>query len=402
MPPRVMSWRETARPEQLHPAGDWRVWLILAGRGWGKSRTIVEWACDQALALAGSRGAVVARTAADGRDVLVEGESGFLSVEAKRRPRYEASKRRLTWVNGSTATLFSADEPDVLRGPQQHWAICDELAAWKFGKETWANLLFGLRLGWDPRVVAATTPRPTELVKNLLKDPKVYVTRGTTYENRANLAPAFFSEIISQYEGTRLGRQELNAEILDDAPGALWRRADIDAGRVTRAPDLRLVVVGVDPPATSGEGSAEAGIVAAGLGVDGHYYVLDDRSMRGSPDAWARQAVALYHRLGANRIVAEINQGGEMVMAIIRTVDKVVPVRTVRATRGKAVRAEPVAAIYEQKKAHHVGSFPQLEDQLCSWEPGVGDSPDRLDSLVWAITELMMKAPPRAAGSRQG
>lgn len=397
---KVKPWVERARANQLPPPGDWRVWLILAGRGWGKTKTVVEWAQEQALRMPGSRGAVVARTAADARDVLVDGESGFLAL-GKDAPVHESSKRRLTWRNGSIATLYSAEEPSALRGPQHHWGVCDELAAWKF-PEAYDQLLFGLRLGRSPRVVVATTPRPTPLVKKLLADPMVHVTRGSTYENRANLAPAFFSQIIVQYEGTRLGRQELNAELLDDAPGALWRREDIDAARVTKAPELRLVVVGVDPAATSGESAAETGIVAAGLGVDGHYYVLDDRSVRATPDGWARQAVALYHGLRADRIVAEVNQGGEMVTATIRTVDKAVPVRPVRATRGKRTRAEPVAALYEQRRVHHVGLLGTLEDQMCSWEPGVGDSPDRVDALVWACTDLMIRAPVRAAVSRQG
>lgn len=398
---RRKAWRELARPNQLAPEGSWRIWLILAGRGFGKTRSIVEWACEQAKKMPGSRGAVVARTAADNRDILIEGESGFMAMPDDYRPVHEPSKRRLTWSNGSTATIFSADEPAALRGPQYHWAMCDELAAWKY-PEAWDMLMLGLRLGRDPRVAVATTPKPTPLIKKLLKNPAVHVTRGTTYDNRANLAPAFFEEIIVQYEGTRLGRQELNAELLDDAPGALWKRSDIDATRVARAPALKRVVVGLDPPATSGESSAEAGIVGVGLGEDDEYYVLDDRSLRASPDGWGRQAVALYHSSKANRIVAEINQGGEMVTAIIRTVDKLVPVRTVRATRGKAVRAEPVAALYEQHRVHHVGSLGTLEDQMCSWEPGVGDSPDRVDALVWALTDLMVRPPQRAAGSRQG
>lgn len=398
---RPLAWRETARPEQLAPVGSWRIWLILAGRGFGKTRSIVEWACEQAQALPRSRGAVVARTAADNRDILIEGESGFMAMPDAYRPVYEPSRRRLTWANGSQATIFSADEPAALRGPQQHWAICDELAAWKY-PAAWDMLMLGLRLGRDPRVAVATTPKPTPLIKKLLKNPAVHVTRGTTYANRANLAPAFFEEIITQYEGTRLGRQELNAELLDDAPGALWRREDIDRSRVEKAPALLVLVVGVDPAASSGEGSNETGIVAAGLGVDGEYYVLDDRSLRASPDGWGRQVVALYHMLRANRVVAEVNQGGEMVSAIIRTVDKGVPVRTVRATRGKVLRAEPVAALYEQGRVHHVGSLGTLEDQMCGWEPGVGESPDRVDAVVWAITDLMVKAPPRAASSRQG
>lgn len=395
----INPWRLTARPEQLAPAGDWQVWLILAGRGFGKTRSIVEWACEQALAQPGSRGAVVASTASDVRDVLVEGVSGFLNTH--RPPIYEPSRRRLTWANGSVALLYSAEEPARLRGPQQHWAIADELAAWKY-PDAWDQLMFGLRLGTSPRVAVATTPRPTAQVKALLKDSTCVVTRGSTYANRANLAPTFFEKIIRRYEGTRLGRQELNAELLDDAPGALWRRDAVDGVRVFKAPELVRVVVAIDPAVTSGEESDETGIVAAGLGVDGEFYVLEDKSQRSSPDTWARAAVALYHAVKADRVVAEVNNGGEMVELTVRTVDKTVAYRAVHATRGKRTRAEPIAALYEQGKVHHVGVLGALEDQMCSWEPGIGESPDRVDALVWAVTELMTRAPQKAASSRQG
>jgi len=395
----ISRWRLTARPEQLAPPGDWRIWLLLAGRGFGKTRTIVEWACEQAKTMPGSRGAVVASTVSDVRDVLVEGPSGFLSLDWA--PVYKSSRRQLIWPNGSTALLYSAEEPNRLRGPQQHWAIADELAAWKYA-DAWDQLLFGLRIGDNPRVAVATTPRPTPIIKALLRDATCHVTRGSTYANRANLAPAFFQQIVSRYEGTRLGRQELNAEILDDAPGALWKRSDIDAGRVVAPPDLVRVVVAIDPAVTSGEGSDETGIVAAGVAADGHYYVLDDRSQRASPDTWARSAVALYHLLKADRLVAESNNGGEMVELTVRTVDRTVAYRAVQATRGKQTRAEPVAALYEQGKVHHVGMLGALEDQMCSWEPGIGASPDRVDALVWALTDLMVRAPQKPARSRQG
>lgn len=395
----MSPWRLTARPEQLAPAWAWVKWLILAGRGWGKSKTIVEWANEQATAMPGSIGHAVGSTAGDVRDILVDGPSGFLRLPEP--PEYQSSKRRLTWPNGSRVLLFSADEPDRLRGPQCHWAICDELAAWRY-PDAWDQMLFGLRLGTRPRVAIATTPRPTAIIKQLLKDPDCHVTRGSTYDNRANLADVFFKQIITKYEGTRLGRQELNAEVLEDAPGALWQRSSIDANRVTAPPDLVRVVVAVDPAVTSGENSDENGIVAAGLGVDAHYYILDDRSQRGSPDAWARSAVALYHLLKADRLVAEVNNGGDMVELTVRTVDRSVAYRGVHATRGKAIRAEPVAALYEQDKVHHVGMFGALEDQMCSWEPGYAASPDRVDALVWAITELMTRAPQKPARSRQG
>lgn len=395
----INLWRLTARDDQLEPAGTWVKWLILAGRGWGKSRTIVEWANEQALAMPGSIGHIVASTASDTRDVLVDGPSGFLSLPTP--PVYEPSKRRLTWQNGSKALLFSADEPNRLRGPQCHWAIADELAAWRY-PESWDQLMFGLRLGTNPRVAIATTPRPTPIIKELVKDPTCHVTRGSTYDNRANLAKSFLEQIISKYEGTRLGRQELNAELLEDVPGALWTRANLDQHRVRQAPEFVRIVVAIDPAVTSEETSDETGIVAAGLGVDGHYYVMDDRSLRASPDTWARIAVNLYHELSADRIIAETNNGGDMVALTVRTVDKNVAYRAVHASRGKRTRAEPIAALYEQGKVHHVGSFAQLEDQLCEWQPGIDESPDRLDALVWAISDLLVRVPPKPARSRQG
>lgn len=336
----------------------------------------------------GSRGAIVAATAADVRDVVVEGESGILNISiGSNRPKYEPSKRRLTWPNGTTATLFSADEPDRLRGPQHHWAICDELAAWR-RPETWDMLMFGLRLGQHPRVAIATTPRPTPIIKSLIIDPTCHVTRGSTYDNKANLAPAFFQQIVGKYEGTRLGRQELNAEILDDVPGALWTRAIVESTRVTKHPDLIRVVVGVDPHASTGE----SGIIVAGLGTDKHGYILDDLSTGGSPDTWARQAVTGYHKYKADRIAAEANNGGDMVITTILTVDSNVATKKLWASRGKQTRAEPVAALYEQGRVHHVGMFASLEDELCTWVPGeTSDSPNRLDAAVWAITELMLE-----------
>jgi len=251
-------------------------------------------------------------------------------------------------------------------------------------------LLFGLRLGSDPRCVVTTTPRPTKQIKDLIADPTCRVTRGSTYENRANLAPAFFSQIVRRYEGTRLGRQELLAEILDDNPGALWRRPDIDDHKIATLPgELRRIVVAVDPAVTSSEDSDETGIIVAGVGHDGRGYVLDDMSLRGTPHQWGTQAVAAYSKYKADRLVAENNNGGEMVEHTVRTVDPNVSYKGVHASRGKVIRAEPIAALYEQGRVHHVGSFPELEDQLCQWEPGMA-SPDRLDALVWALSELML------------
>jgi phage terminase large subunit-like protein len=330
----------------------------------------------------------VAATAADVRDVMIEGESGLHTIAP--HLHYEPSKRRITWPNGAQASLFSADEPDRLRGPQFHWAICDELAAWRY-PSAWAMLMLGLRLGTDPRCAVATTPRPTQVIRDLIGSSTTTVTRGTTYENRDNLAPAFFEQIITQYEGTRLGRQEINAEILEDVPGALWNRKLLDDTRVSQSPQMTRIVVAVDPETTAIETSAETGIGAAGVGLDGHGYVLEDRTIKGSPLTWATQAVSLYHKLKADRIVYEANQGGDMVAHTLHSVDPSVPLKAVHASKNKQARAEPVAALYEQGKAHHVGIFGELEDQQCNWTPNSGQpSPDRLDWCVWALTELML------------
>lgn len=386
----LYEWRFWARPNQVAPEGDWRVFLLLAGRGFGKTRSGAELVREWVERGQCRRLALVAPTAADARDVIVEGESGILAISPPWfMPVYEPSKRRLTWPNGAMATLYSADEPRRLRGPQHDGAWADELAAWQY-PETWDMLMFGLRLGDDPRCVVTTTPRPIPIIKELLTDEKCVVTRGSTYENEANLAPQFFRDIIRKYEGSRLGRQELLAEILDDAPGALWKRDQIDSTRVTEHPPLRRIVVAIDPAASTGEGAAETGIIVAGLGQDGHGYVIDDVTLRGSPDTWGSAAVAAYHKHHADRIVGEVNNGGDMVEHVIRTVDKRAAFKSVRASRGKLVRAEPVAALYEQARVHHVGFFGALEDQLCSWEPDIDQSPDRLDALVWAITELML------------
>jgi phage terminase large subunit-like protein len=348
----------------------------------------------------GSRGAVVAATAADARDVLAEGESGFMHTSTD--VSYEPSKRRLSWGNGSRATLFSADEPNRLRGPQFHWAICDELAAWRFLEDAWSNLMLGLRLGDNPRCVVATTPRPIKQIKAMLTDPTVTVTRGSTYDNRANLAPQFFAQIVARYEGTRLGRQEIDAQILDDVPGALWQRAMLDEHRVASAPELTRIVVAIDPAVTNTGDSNEHGVIVAGKGTDEHGYVLDDLSLRASPDGWARAAIKAYHDWQADRIVIEDNQGGDMCVHTLRTVERTIPITRVHASRGKQTRAEPIAALYEQGRVHHVGALPDLEDQLVSWTPGDA-SPDRLDACVWALTDLMLKRPlPAVITSYQG
>lgn len=388
---RSVSYAAALREKQRPPAGDWRIWLLLAGRGFGKTLAITQWALTQARAMPKSRGALVAATAADARDVLVEGESGILNIAPPNfRPLYEPSKRRLTFPNGSQATLFSADEPNRLRGPQYHWAACDELAAWN-SPDAFDQLLLGLRLGHDPRCAIATTPRPTAIIKRLLDDPTVVVVRGSTYENRDHLAPAFFTQIISRYEGTTLGRQEIEGEVIAETAGALWKLSQLEALRVTTLPGFKRIVVGIDPMGSKAAAHAEAGIVTAALGEDGHGYVLEDASLNGSPDEWARAALASFAKWKADRIVAEKNFGGDMVESTLRTVRANAPITMVTATRGKAVRAEPIAALYEQGKVHHVGTFRQLEDEMTTWTLQAGWSPNRLDALVWALTELMLK-----------
>lgn len=375
--------------------------MILAGRGFGKTRTGAEWAREQ-LKAGASRLGLIAPTASDARDVMVEGESGLLAVcwagdktyagDPLGRPQYEPSKRRLTWANGSIATLFSAEEPERLRGPQHDRLWCDELAAWKHLRETWDMAMFGLRLGARPRTCITTTPKPVKLIRELIDDRRTIVTRGSTFDNAGNLAPTFLQAVREKYEGTRLGRQELHAELLEEAEGALWSRAQIEQCKFRgELPDFKRIVVAIDPAVSATEESAETGIVVAGLGLDDRGYVLKDASGRRSPGAWAKRAVELYDQFQADRIVAEGNQGGNLVSHAIRTERPNASVKIVHAKVGKRARAEPVAALYEQGKVSHFGSMPDLEDQMVIWEPLSGlPSPDRLDALVWALTELML------------
>lgn len=385
----VHDWSWWARPAQRIPAGDWIVWLILAGRGFGKTRTGAEttrlWVktCPYVN--------LIGATADDARDIMIEGESGILAICPNgERPIYKKSERKLLWPNGAVSLIFTADEPERLRGKQHGKLWCDELAAWRY-PEAWDQASFGLRLGNKPQAIVTTTPRPTAIVKALVADATTHVTRGSTYDNKGNLAGAFLQKIVTKYEGTRLGRQELNAEILDDNPGALWTRSNIDEFRVFAAPDMCRLVVGVDPAVTSKEDSDLTGIVACGRDRRNppHFYVLEDVSDIFTPDQWAQAVLKLYYKRKADRVIAEVNQGGDMVEAIMRHKDPNVSYASVHATRGKAVRAEPIAALYEQGRVHHVGSLPKLEDEQCDWDPLTAEkSPDRMDALVWALTEL--------------
>jgi phage terminase large subunit-like protein len=334
--------------------------------------------------------AIVGATAADTRDTCVEGSSGILSISPDwNRPVYEPSKRRLTWPNGAWATMYSSEEADRLRGPNHDLAWCDELASWSNQQATWDNLMMTPRAGDHPRCIVTTTPKPSKLLKSLIerRGQDVVITGGSTYDNRANLAGSFFASIVRRYEGTRLGRQELDAEYLEDIEGALWSRSLIDELRVQRnqVPELKRIVVAIDPAVSCNEDSDET---ACGLGIDGHGYVLEDASGKYLPNEWARRAIALYSKYGAERVVAEQNQGGLLVEMTLRAVDPNVSYRGVHAARGKLVRAEPIAALFEQRRCHIVGALPVLEDQLCSYAGG-GDSPDRLDAMVFAMTELM-------------
>ncbi len=390
-----------AREAQCEPPGDWTTWVINAGRGFGKTRSGAEWIHKRVASGECKRIALIGRTAADVRDVMVEGESGILNTSPPwGRPVYIPSRRRLTWTKPfpCVGLTYTAEEPDKLRGPEFDTAWCDEIASWRY-PETFSNLQLALRFGTDPRVLATTTPKPRQFFRRLLAEVGVVVTGGSTYENRANLPAKFFRDITSQYEGTSIGQQELYALLLDQADGALWTRKIIDDSRIRHAPtEMERIVVAIDPAATSGDSANETGIVSVGVKKHGkengsgprdHYYVVEDMSGRYTPLAWATKAIESMRHQSADRIVGETNNGGEMVETTLRTVDPDVPYRAVHASRGKQARAEPVAALYEQGRVHHVGAFDDMEDQLCNWVPGSGHaSPDRLDALVWAITEL--------------
>lgn len=384
----------TPLPHQTPPDGNWLYWLLIAGRGTGKTDAGAHYVDRFARDHPGARIAIIAPTTGDARAVCVEGETGMIAANPS--IRFNRTWGELLWPNGSSAKLFGAYNPDDverLRGPQHHLVWCDEFAAWRQLKGCWDMMRLGLRLGSRPHVVITTTPKARPKLIELIADPRAVITRAHTDDN-PHLHPDVRAELYAQYGGTRLGRQELAAELLTDVPGALWNHDILERNRVREAPVLLRVVVAVDPSGGSTEGHAEVGIVAVARGTDGHAYVLRDVSDRLAPERWARRAVTLFHELQADRIIAEQNFGGQMVESTIRTVDPQVPVRMVSASRSKRLRAEPVSALDEQGRIHIVGSLPALEDQLCNWVPDNGDpSPDRLDAYVWAVTALMLGSP---------
>lgn len=392
-------WPLFARENQLPPRGNWWGWLVMAGRGFGKNRMGSEWVNNSVRRGEAARVGLIGRTTSDVRDVMVEGESGILSVAHPAwRPTWEPTKRRLTWPNGAIGSTYSAEEPDLLRGPQHDVLWGDEISTWRF-TDAWDNAMMGLRLG-VARWLATMTPKPTLLVRALLKEAeeqpeRVRLVTGTTYENFANLSQNYIENVIRKYEGTRLGLQELYARLLTDNPKALFKRAIIDKYRSRDFPALEVIAVALDPSASST--GAEAGIVCGGI-AKGHAFVLDDDSLRGKPEEWATAAVRMFYRWKANHMVAEINHGGDMVIATILNADRNIVVKKVTASRGKAVRAEPISLLYEQGKVHHVGTFAELEDQMCTWEPGDRESPDRMDALVWMLTDLMVNTKEKRYG----
>jgi len=387
-----VNWlKQKARPEQIpSPDNSWNTWLVLAGRGWGKTRTAAEWIAYEAASRPNTRWAIVAPTFGDARDTCAEGVSGVVTIlrEYGALENYNRSNGEIILTNKSRIKLFSGEEPDRLRGPQFHGGWFDELASFKT-HDSFDQYRFALRLGDHPQTIITTTPRPTKQIKELAARPDVRVIRGSTFDNAANLSESALAEMRSRYEGTRLGRQELYGEIIDDVEGALWTRDIIEAGRVTETPPVTRIVVGVDPAVTSGEDSDLTGIVVAGITPDGHYYILEDASLRGTPEQWARRVVDCYHRWSADRVIGEVNNGGDMIELLLRQVDPAISYRKVTATRGKLLRAEPVAALYEQYRVHHTQAFTDLEDQMCNWTQESPGSPDRMDAMVWAMTELM-------------
>jgi len=394
------DWDFWARPKQKIPEGNWLTWLILAGRGFGKTRTgaqtMLEWQnpgkqYESPMSIKGySHFALIGQTTADIRDIMLEGESGIITVAPfYNKPKYIASRRVLEWPNGAQAHLYSGDEPDQLRGPQHMKAWVDELVKFKYMQATWDMLEMGLRLGDKPQVIVTTTPQPKRLIKDLLLDPDTHVTSGSSYENIGNLAPSFIKRVIKKYEGTRLGRQELYAEVLGDVEGALWDTATLEKNRVDMYPTLKRIIVAIDPAVTNKDESDETGIIVAGKDKFDRAFVLEDASGKMDSKVWAQKAIDLYRKYRADAIVAEVNNGGDLIKTVISLLDSKVPVEEVWASRDKYTRATPVASVYEQDRVCHVGLFPELETELTEWEPG-DKSPNRLDAVVWAITDLLL------------
>lgn len=388
----MVKWEKLqARPNQLPPNDNsWQIYLVRSGRGFGKTKMAAEWLAKQAIKKPNSRWAIIAKTFSDARDTCAEGDSGIVNIlkEYGVLKNYNRSNGEIFLINGARIKLFSSEEPDRLRGPQHDGGWCDEFASFN-NFEVWDNYVMGARLGEHPQTLITTTPRPLKILKKLIAKETTITVSGSTYENAANLAPSFLEEMQLTYEGTRLGRQELYGEILEDTPGALWTRDVIEQARVTEHPPLARIVVAIDPAVTSSDTSDETGIVVAGISSDGHYYVIEDLSMRGSPQQWAKVAVDAYRRHKADRIVGETNNGGDMIELLLRQVDSSIAYRKVTATRGKLVRAEPIAALSEQYRLHMVGMFDVLEEQMCSFTPDSDLSPDHLDAMVWAVHELM-------------
>ncbi len=399
------DWQLSARREQLPPIGNWFTWLILGGRGAGKTRAGAEWVHDASSSgylmdkvlgqkLTYGRIALVAETLNDAREVMVDGQSGILNIATRNRPVYESSRRRLIWPNGAIAQIFSSEDPESLRGPQFDLAWCDELCKWKYAQETWDMLQFGLRLGALPRQLITTTPRPIELLKRIMEDPLTVMSKMRTDDNKAHLADSFLHNVNARYADTRLGRQELDGEVIAELEDALWKRELLEKCRILEKPSLERVVVAIDPPVSATAKNSCCGIVVAGLSNCGVGIVLEDGSIDGaSPSKWATRAVQLYHSYDADMVVAEGNQGGDMVRTVLQTSDANLPIQIVHASRGKWLRAEPIAALYEQNRVAHLGTFNELEDQMCRFSNAVNSSaisPDRLDALVWALTALML------------
>jgi phage terminase large subunit-like protein len=399
----TLPWWFIGRPEQQLPEGSWGVWLILAGRGWGKTRTgaeiLVDWVLKTPVAPDGAptEWAIIGETFGDTRVMCVEGPSGVLRVLQKRGLVnlvdfvYNKSSWQISFKDGQKIHMFGADNPDAGRGFNLSGVWADEIAKWRYSYESWyEGIAPALRIGKHPRAVITTTPKPIKILRDWMgrTDGSVYVTRGSTFDNATNLSEAALVELQARYAGTRTGRQELYGELLDDVEGALWHRKMIDDTRVDEAPQLMRVVVAIDPAVTSGEDSDLTGIIVAGMSADGHFYILDDKTVKDTPDAWARIAVEAFHEWEADRVVAEVNNGGDMVQILLRTINASIPYKKVNATRGKRVRAEPISALYEQGRVHHVGSFEMLEDQMVTWTPDMPKSPDRIDALVWALTDL--------------